>query len=541
MGAAMEFLVMSSQRNSKKPLRRAGSKRTPKSTPKPHPRPAQQKTVRKPRKAPAPPAASKIRRATPVQTPMFAKHGSVKVSGSTINAPVSTGTSMHHTEPVMTPLPFGQRVSHAELIGDMPSYVDKFATVIYAINPGLAATFPWLSTLAAKYQQYRFRKLRAWFITRCSTDTAGSIMIAPGYVPSNGDPKSETELAAYEGATEGVAWGNMFTDLLPQLMHTTGAANFVRTGYVASALDLFDVAKLFFASVGFAAEAITGKLWLEYEVDLLTPTIRSDVGVYPLASFKARSPELATSKTPMDGSPHNALTPTPSDPSGSNMDPTVNFNALGIQEFLDAEGHVAGYTVVDEGYYAIQWTIRVPFILDGNGVLIPQSYRGIAYPEYNGQWYDGDTVSWSVNTGTRSAPIFTITPANTVQGRSLRYLDAGTLVTLVITLNTSDDSAGLVRVAMLDRFELDLRKVDTGGLSPDPRAAPVPYVLSTDTPVMPPVPRSRETEMPAWAGDGSSLRPARPVAESKIEARERKELTPPALHRHEPGRGLADP
>ena len=49
-------------------------------------------------------------------------------------------------------------VSHREYLGDING-TTAFTNTTYPLNPGVSQTFPWLSTIAASYQQYKFHGL----------------------------------------------------------------------------------------------------------------------------------------------------------------------------------------------------------------------------------------------------------------------------------------------------------------------------------------------------------------------------------------------
>lgn len=49
-------------------------------------------------------------------------------------------------------------ISHREYLGDLDG-ATQFVNRDYPLNPGMSKTFPWLSTIAANYQQYKFHGL----------------------------------------------------------------------------------------------------------------------------------------------------------------------------------------------------------------------------------------------------------------------------------------------------------------------------------------------------------------------------------------------
>jgi len=70
-------------------------------------------------------------------------------------------------------------VCHREFLGDLSGQTGFFNNT-YPLNPGLATSFPWLSTIAANYQQYRFHGLMFEFrseITDFVTSGAPGIIV----------------------------------------------------------------------------------------------------------------------------------------------------------------------------------------------------------------------------------------------------------------------------------------------------------------------------------------------------------------------------
>lgn len=459
------FTHMSKNLSSKTP-RRTGKNATAARTPKKKSASRRKLPPRDKRPAPVPPAAarSRARRAKPVPTPSFALRGTKhESSGRTISAPVASSTQMHHSEPVMRQTRHGMIVRHSELIGTLTGFANLYTTLQFAINPGLAASFPWLSSLAVKFQQYRFKHLRVWFITRASTDTEGSILLAPSYVPSNGDPPDEETLSAYEGAVEGSAWSNLVVDLLPELLHSTGSANFVRSGYVAAALDLYDCAKIFIATLGFAAELAAGKIWIDYEVELMVPVVRSDTQVYPLAAAKFR---MNTNSIYQNDGWVDLL----SDAKTGDEVETV-FNSLG----MEVDTGLGEFTMPDEGWYRVicKVTIGVPTAADLTTTYPNSDSRAVVRMLVNG-------ASNNAMIGTSSAVALNGTfTAHTTTWTALKYIPAGAVLIpglYVTAINKSNST--LTWGSTIQNYYWYFQRLETGGVPPPPSAPAAPIVLA---------------------------------------------------------------
>jgi hypothetical protein len=187
-------------------------------------------------------------------------------------APVAYSSPTQNNRPQITNGAKSSRIVHRELVSTI-SGTTSFGSVAFSLNPGLAATFPWLSTVASSYEQYHFRKLRFHYVTRTSTATTGSILLAPEYDPADTVPSTEVDLAMMAGAREDVSWRDIVIDFVVADMFPMGPRKFTRSGSLASNLDIktYDAGQLIVGTTDFANTNAVGKLWVEYDIDLFVP------------------------------------------------------------------------------------------------------------------------------------------------------------------------------------------------------------------------------------------------------------------------------
>jgi hypothetical protein len=117
-------------------------------------------------------------------------------------------------------------IVHKELIGTVVSNtvtavspVLSDGTSMYQVNASNQSLFPWLSTIAANYDYFRFNRLTLVYVPVCSTTTQGRVMLA--YDPDGSDPiiVDRSALSAYQNSSEGSAWGVQKLDC--KLSHLT--------------------------------------------------------------------------------------------------------------------------------------------------------------------------------------------------------------------------------------------------------------------------------------------------------------------------------
>lgn len=164
-------------------------------------------------------------------------------------------------------------IRHREFIGDIPGSV-AFAVNTYPVNPGLSSTFPWLSQQASQYESYRFLRLNFEFQTMSSTATPGTVMAAVDYDPADSAPVSKTQLAAYRKFVRSAPWQDFGNHSLKEDL-SKRKSYFIRRGTLTANQDvqLYDTGNLFLATQGQADNSAVGELYVDYEVQLMTPQL----------------------------------------------------------------------------------------------------------------------------------------------------------------------------------------------------------------------------------------------------------------------------
>jgi hypothetical protein len=195
---------------------------------------------------------------------------------ASVAAAYSTGISGNKPKILQT-RPDMCLVAHRELVGNLTGAGTTAFTQLLELqlNPGLPAFTPWLANIAQNWQFYRFKKLRFCYYTRTGSTTVGSIVIVPDYNPADAAPQSEVIASNYEDVQEDVPWKDQCCVLRPNAMHGVGVKKLVRIGALAPNLDInqYDSGNLWVFSVDSAGANIWGKLWVEYEVEFMTPQL----------------------------------------------------------------------------------------------------------------------------------------------------------------------------------------------------------------------------------------------------------------------------
>jgi hypothetical protein len=184
-------------------------------------------------------------------------------------------------------------VKHREYLTDILSSTG-FSVNAYALNPGLSATFPWLSSVAENFEQCRWHGLVFEFRSTAgsaiaSTNNAlGTVIQSTEYNVNKPQFTSKQQMEAYEFSCSAKPSESFLHPIECKPEETqTGLFN-IRSGAVSGQeLRMYDVGLYQIATLGMQASGIAiGELWVSYEVEFLKP-------VLPLSLYSGFSARLS--------------------------------------------------------------------------------------------------------------------------------------------------------------------------------------------------------------------------------------------------------
>jgi len=172
------------------------------------------------------------------------------------------------------------------------------------INPGDGRTFPWLTGIAARFEKYRFRKLKFHYLPTCSTLESGGVALCPIYDPADPVPTDRITLLNAEGVVRG-AVHNELVLTIPQSRMRHSDTLFVRETHEG----LADANELRLSDLGFVAISLSdtqnqvnfGDVFIEYEVELSSPRVGKRNG--KCAHFRRDGHSVTPSVVPCQGAP----------------------------------------------------------------------------------------------------------------------------------------------------------------------------------------------------------------------------------------------
>lgn len=234
-------------------------------------------------------------------------HGDYVLSGNSIGG-AGGGAVLAGEVPKFSSTAAGTiRVSHKEYIGEVSTAGTAFANQrVLALNPGISETFPWLSTIAANFEEYEFKGLTFCFVSESadalnSTNTAlGSVMMATQYNANLPALQSKEAMLQYEFSNTGRPSASMIHAVECARPRTVLPEMYIRTGVVSQDLTkpqdyrFYDWGTFQIATQGQQAPCVIGELWVTYDVILRKPRLP---GAVPGNAFTRMAYYLFSSTT----------------------------------------------------------------------------------------------------------------------------------------------------------------------------------------------------------------------------------------------------
>lgn len=312
-------------------------------------------------------------------------------SNSLVNRVRSSGDipSMHRS---------GQSVviRHKEYITDVYSSIGFNVPTSYALNPGLAASFPWLSTIAQQYQEYTWKGIVYEFVSTsgdvvASTNTAlGSIMMATQYKSTAGTFLNKQQLLNEYFSSDAKPSECFCHPIECDPKENPYNVQYVRAAAVPTGEDAktYDLGTMYLATQGMQASAIDiGEIWVSYEVELRKPVMAGALNIYA-EYFHSQGAN-------------------PSSGAALGLTRTVYFNSLGItvgNNLITFPAGTIGSFLLNLSFIAATANNMTNWVT--GGVLVNcTSY-------YLGGNLNGNIANYTVGTGTStSTVVLTITDA----------------------------------------------------------------------------------------------------------------------------------
>jgi hypothetical protein len=174
------------------------------------------------------------------------------------------------------------RIKHRELIASTVAGSTGFTVQnVFALNPGLAATFPWLAPQAAQWEQYTVHGIKFIWVPIAPTSTAGDVYLVPDYDASDPTPTTEVQASDNVDSVVDSCWQDIECVLDNKAMMGLGPRRFTRPCAIAGDVKTFDVGKFFLCTNNEAGTSAIGKLFVEYDFEFFEPQNSPNPDTFP--------------------------------------------------------------------------------------------------------------------------------------------------------------------------------------------------------------------------------------------------------------------
>ena len=176
------------------------------------------------------------------------------------------------------------QISHREYVADVfgPDSAGVFQNITYGLNPALPETFPWLSQVAANYEEYTIKQLIFSFRSTvtdfvASNGQVGSIILATQYNANDAPFASKQDMMEYAGAVSAKVSQQVQAGVECDPAQLSGPpGKYTRSGPTPPGEDVktYDLGTLNVATSNtptqFNNQAV-GELWVSYTIELRKP------------------------------------------------------------------------------------------------------------------------------------------------------------------------------------------------------------------------------------------------------------------------------
>lgn len=221
----------------------------------------------------------------------------------------------------------GVVICHREYIKDIKSpgsggTPTAFHNETFPINPGFGGTFPWLSGIASKFEQYKIRGMLFHYRTMsgnsvASTNTSlGSVVMATEYNAGGSTFLTKSQMENYAHGQSGVPSEDIVHQIECQKSQSTVSQPYIRGWSIPTGQDprLYDFGVFQIATASIPAyDVVLGELWVTYCIELIKPRLPDpavapfDPSDLPMDHYQLNTSTITASNASYFGAP-NVLT-----------------------------------------------------------------------------------------------------------------------------------------------------------------------------------------------------------------------------------------
>jgi len=198
------------------------------------------------------------------------------------------------------------RIRHKEYLCDIVGSTAYAVQQSFNVNPGLDATFPYLSAIAGNFQEYRIKGLVYTYKATsgdslASTNTAlGSVMMVAQYRSDLPAPLNKALFLNEHWSVDSSPSCDMYLPVECSPKENPMSIQYLRSGPLSANQDvkLYDIATVHIATQGMQSTGNTiGELWVSYDIEFFKPALSTssnlfgaDLAHYTLTAMTTASP-----------------------------------------------------------------------------------------------------------------------------------------------------------------------------------------------------------------------------------------------------------
>jgi len=215
-----------------------------------------------------------------------------------VGQPTQANSLLHGTQaPAIENKGQAHIIRHREYVTDVLSAAN-FTNTEFSINPGNTKLFPWLSAIAAAYEEYQIVGMIMEYkplISLTSTNANGAVVMATEYNVTKPAFTSKIAMENYEYAVSCAPYQCMFhaIECAPGQTALGSTHRYVQIGSAAPDQDerLYNLGNFQLAVQGQSSSQVIGELWVTFEVAFFKPLFAVGQGLNILTDkYKAVCP-----------------------------------------------------------------------------------------------------------------------------------------------------------------------------------------------------------------------------------------------------------
>jgi hypothetical protein len=202
-------------------------------------------------------------------------------------------------------------VRHKEYLGEIRGSTSYAVVQSFDLNPGMSGTFPWLSGVANRFQEYKLKGAVFHYVPSSGAAVSGTnaalgtVMMQTSYRASDTPPLNKVEMLNEYWSSEAVPSEPFCHPIECDPKENPFNIQYVRAGAIPSgdSILMYDLGVTHVAVSGQQADGnVLGDLWVTYEVELKKPVVDSN------ATSTFRWGRVVTSGPPAAGNWFNGAT-----------------------------------------------------------------------------------------------------------------------------------------------------------------------------------------------------------------------------------------